>query len=74
MAELMPVKMRVRPKDLDDLRYIRQVYALPNDATAAATAISIARLVAERVHGRNRLMVHNSDGSMVEIRIPGRVG
>ena len=73
MADLMPVKMRVRPRDLDDLQYIRRAYDLPNDATAAAAAISIARIVAERVHGRNRLMVHNSDGSMTEIRIPGRV-
>lgn len=72
MAEtLKAVKMRVRQKDLDNLDFIQQVYGLDNGATAAATAISIARMIAERVHGQNRLMVHNGDGSVTEIQIPG---
>lgn len=72
MPNIQKVTMGMRTQDLADLEYIKDAYALSNEATAASTAIAIARVVAQYVQGSNRLMVLNSDGSMVEIQIPGR--
>ena len=72
MPNIQKVTMGMRSQDIADLEYIQDVYGLPNEATAASTAISIARLVAERVRGRDRLIVHNSDGSLVELQTPER--
>ena len=71
MSDYKQVRMGVTERQLDDMRFIKEVYRLPNEASAVGTALAVTRAIAERVkrqHGR--LVLHNDDGTRQEIRIP----
>ncbi len=73
MSDFKQVRLGVTERQLDDMRFIKEVYSLPNEASAVGTALAVTRAIAERIkrqHGR--LVLHNDDGTRQEIRIPGR--
>ncbi len=71
MSDFKQVKMGVTERQLDDMRFIKEVYSLPNEASAVGTALAVTRSLAERVKRRHgRLVLHNNDGTRQEIRIP----
>ena len=71
MSDFKQVKMGVTTRQLDDMRFIKEVYRLPNEASAVGTALAVTRAIAERVKKRHgRLVLHNNDGTQQEIRIP----
>ena len=70
MSEFKQVRMGVTADQIDDMRFIKQAYNLPNEASAIATALAVTRALAERVSKHSRLILHNADGTRQEFRMP----
>lgn len=75
MEPLTIVSMGLPEEALNDADFVEQVYGFPNKATAVGAALALTRLVAKEHadDSRTRLMLHNADGTVYEVRLPWKV-